>query len=99
MTSLGQLAVEAVALVERRDISAADALAAGFPTLQALLETLDGTKLGEVYRVRLTFLGPDPRVALREELPDDAEIESIFAQLASFDSRQFEVAGRVRSCA
>ncbi|CAM3678582.1 ASCH domain-containing protein [Tsukamurella strandjordii] len=40
-----------------------------------------------VYRVHLEWAGEDPRLALREALPDDAELATIAARLARLDAR------------
>ncbi|WP_336670313.1 ASCH domain-containing protein [Tsukamurella sp. USMM236] len=41
-----------------------------------------------VYRVHLEWAGEDPRLALREELPDDAELAAIAKRLARLDARE-----------
>lgn len=40
-----------------------------------------------VYRVHLEWAGEDPRLALREQVPDDAEFAAIAARLARLDAR------------
>lgn len=40
-----------------------------------------------VYRVHVEWAGEDPRLALREELPESAELEAIAARLAQLDAR------------
>lgn len=40
-----------------------------------------------VYRIHLEWAGEDPRLALREELPDGAELASIAQRLARLDAR------------
>jgi len=75
--------------VEPQDITSSDAVAAGFETLESLLAALDA-KSGDVYRVGLSYLGQDPRIALRSELPDDAEIEKILKRLGGLDARSKE---------
>lgn len=40
-----------------------------------------------VYRVHVEWAGEDPRLALREELPESAELEAIAARLARLDAR------------
>ena len=87
LTAIGQLSVDSVDAVERRDITAADAKAAGFPTLASLREVLDAVESGEIYRVGLSYLGADPRIALRNALPDDSEIDEVLARLAESDAR------------
>ncbi len=41
-----------------------------------------------VYRVHLEWAGEDPRLALREEIPDDAELAAIAKRLARLDARE-----------
>jgi len=41
-----------------------------------------------VYRVHLEWAGEDPRLALRQELPDDDELEAIAKRLARLDARE-----------
>lgn len=41
-----------------------------------------------VYRVHLEWAGEDPRLALREELPDDVELAAIARRLARLDARE-----------
>jgi hypothetical protein len=86
LTSVGQLAIGSVDVVEPQDITSSDAVAAGFQTLESLQTALDA-KSGDIYRVRLSYLGADPRIALRSELPDDAEIEKILSRLDGLDAR------------
>ena len=67
LTSVGQLAVEAVSLEE---ITESEAVAAGFSSLASLRSQLLQRADGDVYRVRLSLAGPDPRVALHEEISE-----------------------------
>jgi hypothetical protein len=41
---------------------------------------------GTLLRIELRFAGDDPRIALRERLPERAELEAIVARLARIDS-------------
>ncbi len=87
LTAVGQLAVEAVDLVRLEDITEAEAAAAGFENLDSLRAQLLKHAKGEVYRVRLSRAGPDPRIALREEIPERAELDAILERLRRLDSR------------
>jgi hypothetical protein len=96
LTAVGQLAIDAVDVVRVKDITAADAAAAGYPSRQALLDDLKARADGTLYRVRLHLAGPDPRVALREQVPaptgtvaaaDDKGLADLLAQLAGLDRR------------
>lgn len=87
LTSIGQLAVEAVDVVSLEGITESEAVAAGFPDLASLRSQLLQRAEGDVYRVRLSLAGPDPRIALREEIPEGAELELILQRLDRIDSR------------
>lgn len=87
MTSVGQLRIEEVEVVERSSIREADALEAGFSGLDALLATLEGRASAQLYRVRLSYLGADPRLALREEMLSDAQILHTLDRLEHLDAR------------
>jgi hypothetical protein len=99
---VGELAIGSVTIVDPAAISTADAMAAGWPTTEALLDDLfrerqpssargrgarsDGERL--VYRIEVSFAGADQRIALRDNdsLSDD-ELQSIAERLAGFDQR------------
>ena len=87
LTSVGQLAVEAVDVVGLEEITESEAVAAGFSSLALLQSQLLRRTDGDVYRVRLHLAGPDPRIALRQEIPDGAELDVIVGRLARLDSR------------
>ncbi len=87
LTSVGQLAIEAVEPVDEADLTGRDARAAGFGTLADLRKALGGTRGGQIYRIRLSLRGPDPRNALRERKPDRAELEEILGRLRRMDER------------
>ena len=70
LTSVGQLAIEAVEAVSLDEITESEAIAAGFSDLASLRSRLLQRASGDVYRVRFTLAGPDPRIALREEIPE-----------------------------
>lgn len=86
MTSMGVLAIDDVTEVELGALTEADAQAAGFENRAALLHALDQPdRPGRIHRVTLRYAGPDPRIALREQLPDAEEVEAIRAKFARWD--------------
>lgn len=87
LTSIGQLAVETVEAVNLQEITEKEAAAAGFSSLSSLHSQLLQRADGDFYRVRLSLAGPDPRVALRETIPDAVEVDEILSRLARLDSR------------
>ena len=88
LTSGGQLRIVAVDKVEPESIGDGDARRAGYPSRAALLEELGRRDSGDVYRIELGGLGPDPRVALREQPAASAEETSdVLARLRRLDER------------
>ena len=87
LTAIGQLAIDAVERIAPSEITTGDAKAAGFADLPSLVEFLGRRPGGDVYRVRLGTLGPDPRKALRDIVPPGSEIDLILRRLQRVDSR------------
>ena len=85
LTSIGQLGIDAVDPVDADEISPADAEAAGFGSVASLIGALGDRDRGRIHRVRLRLIGPDPRVALREEPPDDEAFVEITKRLNRWD--------------
>ena len=88
LTSIGQLAIEAVDSVHLEEITEADAAVAGFSDLASLLAELKKRSGGDLYRVRLCFAGADPRAALRRAIPLGRELDEILRRLARMGARQ-----------
>lgn len=86
LTPIGQLAIEAVDRIEIDDVDAAAATAAGYDDPTALRREL-AARSGDLYRVRLSLQGPDPRIGLREAVPVGPEIDAILERLAKIDAR------------
>ena len=84
-TAVGVIGFESVDVVERVAVDDGEASRAGFDSAAELLGFLDRKLVGEIYRVQLRLVGPDPRVALRERLPSDAELEDVERRLARLD--------------
>jgi hypothetical protein len=86
LSPVGLLAVDAIEVVERNAISAADASAAGYRSLDELRAELDRRGPGPVYRIVLRRVGPDPREALRNSADlTDAEVADIRLRLDRLD--------------
>ena len=84
-TAIGVVTFDAVEPVERHEIGEADARSAGFATLEELLAFVDRRDEGTIFRIRLRLAGPDPRVALRESLPDEEERALLIRRMARLD--------------
>jgi hypothetical protein len=84
-TAVGVIGFDAVERVDRAQVTDEAARRAGFDSGQQLLAFLDRRQAGDIYRLRLRLAGPDPRIALRSSVPDEAETADILRRLARLD--------------
>jgi len=86
LTKLGLLEIRSITEVDPARITSGEARRAGFESRAELLAELDARGSGVVYRIGLGALRPDPRIALRGDVPDTAEaIAAIVARLDRLD--------------
>ncbi|GAA4700161.1 hypothetical protein [Nocardioides conyzicola] len=82
----GVVRVDAVAVVDPGAITDEEAVAAGWPDADRLRRQLDKVTEGDTYRVALGWVGPDPRIALRESADlTEADVAAIDARLERLD--------------
>jgi hypothetical protein len=83
-TAVGVLAIDAVDAVSEDDITEEEATRAGFRSRAELLASLKPE--GQLNRIALRYLGPDPRIELRSTNTLSAqEIQTIQRRLDRFD--------------
>ncbi|WP_310528872.1 hypothetical protein [Nocardioides sp.] len=82
-TAVGLVEVSSVDRAGR--ITVEDARRAGAASLAALKQALAARPGDPAWRIGLAYVGPDPREALREQVPDASEIAQIDARLARLD--------------
>jgi hypothetical protein len=100
LTPVGQLSIQCVEPVSLNQITAADAKSSGYETKEALLAELQRRSEGEIYRIELGALLPDPRVALRKTLSTtEAEFQSLKSRLHRLDTRAVAGAWTFRALA
>jgi hypothetical protein len=88
LTPVGQLHIGSVTVVELDRISVADVRRAGYDSRQALLAELNLRIEGEIYRIELGPLRPDPRIALRTSpVTDQAELRELLKRLQRLNGR------------
>jgi hypothetical protein len=80
---VGVLRLEHVTVVDEGDITPADVRRTGL-TLDELRTSIAGE--GTLLRIEIRLAGDDPRIALRERLPEVAEVKAIAARLAAIDA-------------
>ena len=79
----GVIRLDRVTVIDENDITAADVRRTGM-SVAKLRTSIAGE--GTLLRIELHRSGDDPRVALRERVPEQAEIEAIVARLARIDA-------------
>ena len=86
LTSAGRLDIGSVAVVEIDAVTPEEASLAGFPSRSALLAELNRRADGDVYRIELGALRPDPRVALRKSPLDQRQAADLRQRLNRLDA-------------
>ena len=84
MTGAGKLHIRSVQPIDPAGITPVDAERAGYVSRDALLNELTRWE-GQLYRIELGSLEPDPRVALRAATALEPELESVFRRLEGMD--------------
>ncbi len=98
LTPVGQLGIRSVEPVTLDRISTVDARRAGYESRETLLEELQRRPDGEIYRVELGPLRPDPRIELRRtRVLTDAEFQVLRGRLGRLDARSAEGAWTFRT--
>ncbi len=88
LTAVGLLAIDEVERTTDGDLTDDDAVAAGYADADELRAVLEkGRRGGDLYRIALRYAGPDPRIALREDVPDSAAIADLRRRLDGYDAR------------
>lgn len=83
-TELGVLAIDAVERVDDDALTEDSARQAGFESLAELQALLRPD--GDLYRIRLHYAGPDPRISLRDSAElDAADLQGVVERLESMD--------------
>lgn len=87
-TPVGVVAIDDVSKTNLKDLTAGDAKAAGFDSLDDLLTDLRSQRAGTVYRIDLHYEGADPRIKLRQQdkLGED-ELATLLTKLQRMDER------------
>lgn len=85
-TPVGLLSIDRVTLEDISRISSADAARSG-RDLASLLSDLEAGREGSIYRIEFHFSGPDPRIALREDVDlSKNELDEIQMMLRRLDA-------------
>ena len=87
MTELGVLGIDAVDVVTEDEITETDAREAGYSSKAELMNhLLERTEETEIYRIKLHYVGEDPRKALREQADlSDEDLDKVIEKLRKLD--------------
>lgn len=66
-TSVGRLEIVDIKKTDQDKISNDEACKAGFKDLDSLLKKLNAGKDGQIYKIKVRYHSPDPRIALRQD--------------------------------
>lgn len=66
-TSVGLVEIQGIAIITANKITAANAVAAGYASKEALLKELNSRPEGNIYKIKVRYHSADPRIALREQ--------------------------------
>ena len=87
LTPVGQLVIRSVEVIALDDVTDADAARAGYASREALVHDLQRRPDGDVHRIELGPLRPDPRIALRATVATEAsELEALRERLRRLDA-------------
>lgn len=87
--SAGVIAVDSVEIVDPAAITDAEAVRSGAESANSVRGTLRGDLDAPVYRIRLRYLGPDPRHALSADAElSERDVADIRKRLSKMDKRR-----------
>jgi hypothetical protein len=84
-TAIGVVEVVSVEIVDPAGLTRQDAIEGGFESVSDLVASA-GSRGETLYRIRLRYVGPDPRVALRDAIPDAAGLADLKRRLDRLDT-------------
>lgn len=84
-TAIGVVEVVSVDVVDPVRLTQQDAIEGGFESVSDLVASA-GSRGETLYRIRLRHVGPDPRVALQEAIPDAGGLAELKRRLDRLDA-------------
>jgi hypothetical protein len=82
-SAVGVLSLDRVSVIDEGDITPEDVRRTGM-SVDELRASIAGK--GTLLRIELRLAGDDPRIALRERLPEQAELDAVVVRLAKIDA-------------
>lgn len=85
-TAVGQIEIVDIAKVKSENITREDAASAGFQRLEDLVDILNATGEGDIYKINVRYHSPDPRIELRRQTElSDEEFDHLSLRLKRLD--------------
>jgi hypothetical protein len=85
-TAAGVIEVTSITAADEKQLTEQDAADAGFDSVTALVKWTSAKGQGDLYRVGIVLVGPDPRVALRDsDQLAAADVSALSARLRRMD--------------
>lgn len=85
-TSAGVVEVTSITAADEERLTGQDAADAGFDSVAALVKWTSAKGRGDLYRIGIVVVGPDPRVALRDSVKlGHADVSALSAHLDRMD--------------
>lgn len=85
LTPIGELHIESVEKTALNKISSDDSLQAGYASKNELFQDLNARSEGDIYRIELGEVRPDPRIQLRESPATEDELTDLLKRLDRLD--------------
>lgn len=86
-TAIGQVKIISINPTNASEITSREAAKAGFASLEELLKLLATIPAGTIYKIKLAYHSPDPRIALRSQTTiTNDEFEILKAKLDRLDT-------------
>ena len=83
---IGQILIEEISDIQLEDVNYEEAILAGYQNREELIQLLEKRKEGNIYRIKLKYDSPDPRIALREKDEiSDKELKQVLLKLDRLD--------------
>ena len=85
-TAVGQIQVDTISEIYENQISPSDAIQAGYNSLEELITILRSRPEGNIYKIKVAYHSPDPRISLRAQTNlSDEDFKLIQSKLDRFD--------------
>ncbi len=85
-TAVGQIEILDISEINEVNISHIEAIGAGYKRLTDLTGALNSIREGNIYKIRVKYHSPDPRIQLRDQTElSEEEIDQIKLKLGKYD--------------